>query len=161
MTREGDYYVQRSAYMVGPMPRQQQEAIWKYTTDPSYSFVVDGFLQIRSYGCSVGRVAETETAYPHRNAVIKIQYGTWWQKREDADRQWRWSREFYKAMYGENGPKPDKIMDGCFVNYPDGELKDWQHLYFKNNYEKLMLVKQQWDPLNIFHHRQSIELPRS
>lgn len=145
--------------MVGPMPLQQREALWHYMTDPAYSGVVDGSLQIRSYGCAVSRIPENATAYPHRKAVLKLQYGTMWYKEKDAPEQWRWSRDFYRGMYGDRGPVPDGVMDGCFVNYPDRELDDWQHLYFKDNYGRLMIVKQQWDPLNVFRHRQSVELP--
>lgn len=61
--------------------------------------------------------------------------------------------------YGDKGPRPDDVMDGCFVNYPDPDLIDWQHLYYKGNYERLQKVKQQWDPLNVFWHKQSLELP--
>lgn len=147
--------------MVGVMPPHQLEALWTYMTDPAYSFVDGSWMHITGYGCAVSKFSENATAYPHRKAVIKIQYGTFWELPKDSDRHWNYSREFYKAMYGEKGPRPDNVMDGCYVSYPDGELIDWQHLYFKKNYEKLMQVKQQWDPLNIFHHRQSIELPKN
>jgi len=66
---------------------------------------------------------------------------------------------FYREMYGPRGPWPDATMDGCYVNYCDSDLEDWQYLYYKDNYPRLRRVKQQWDPRNIFHHGQSIELP--
>ena len=50
-------------------------------------------------------------------------------------------------------------MDGCYVNYCDSDLEDWQHLYYQGNYPRLQRAKQQWDPRNVFHHGQSIELP--
>jgi len=42
---------------------------------------------------------------------------------------------------------------------PDIDLSRWQALYYKENYPKLQQVKRRWDPLNIFNHAQSIELP--
>lgn len=45
---------------------------------------------------------------------------------------------------------------GCRSN---ADLVDWQHLYYKENYLRLQRVKKEWDPHNIFHHGQSIELP--
>lgn len=155
------YRLHRSAYMVSSMPLRQREVLWYFHTDPRFSNVQSAWLQIRSYGCAISRVPENGTAYPHRRAVIKIQYGMEWDNAEDAPEQRRWSKDLYYAMYGEKGPKPDDVMDGCFMNYPDGDLVDWQHLYFKDNYARLQKVKKQWDPLNVFHHRQSIELPKT
>jgi hypothetical protein len=45
------------------------------------------------------------------------------------------------------------------VNYPDVDLPDWQDLYYKGNYAALQQVKQRWDPLDVFKHKQSIKLP--
>ncbi|HSY51437.1 MAG TPA: BBE domain-containing protein [Thermoanaerobaculia bacterium] len=49
-------------------------------------------------------------------------------------------------------------MDGCYVNYPDMDLKDWEHLYYLENYPRLQNVKAEWDPHNIFHHGQSVRV---
>jgi hypothetical protein len=51
-------------------------------------------------------------------------------------------------------------VDGTYVNFPDTDLKDWQRLYYKDNYRRLQQVKKHWDPLNVFRHAQSIELPK-
>jgi FAD/FMN-containing dehydrogenase len=61
-------------------------------------------------------------------------------------------------MYGPRGPHPDGTMDGCYVNYPDMDLKDWEHLYYLENYPRLQNVKAEWDPHNIFHHGQSVRV---
>jgi len=160
LTVDGDYFIRRSAYMVSAMPMGQIETLWHYVTHPAYSYVVDSNVQIRSYGCAVSRVQESETAYPHRRAVIKMQYQIMWRTpdAEQAELQRRWSVALYLAMYGEHGPRPDAVMDGCYVSYPDRELPDGQSLYYKGNYERLKEVKRQWDPLDIFNHRQSVQL---
>lgn len=62
-------------------------------------------------------------------------------------------------MYGERGPWPDEIMDGCYINYGDSDLEEWRYLYYKENYPRLECVKAEWDPNDIFNHHQSIELP--
>ncbi|MDQ3850817.1 MAG: BBE domain-containing protein, partial [Actinomycetota bacterium] len=77
----------------------------------------------------------------------------------DDDANLDWIRGFYDAMYGPRGPVPDQRTDGCYVNYPDVDLVDWQHLYYKEDYAELQRAKARWDPRNVFHHRQSIELP--
>ena len=62
-------------------------------------------------------------------------------------------------MYGPQGPWPDDVFDGCYVNYPDSDLVDWQYLYYKESYPRLQKAKREWDPCNVFHHHQSVELP--
>ncbi len=58
--------------------------------------------------------------------------------------------------------------DGCYINYPDMDINDpqvnrsgvpWSTLYYTTNYPKLQQVKATYDPLNVFRHNQSIELP--
>jgi FAD/FMN-containing dehydrogenase len=90
---------------------------------------------------------------------MKLQYQTYWTDPAQDDDNLSWIRDFYTAMYGPDGPVPDAIMDGCYVNYPDVDLVDWQHLYYKDNYPRLQQAKQSWDPGNVFNHQQSIELP--
>ncbi|HXH93348.1 MAG TPA: BBE domain-containing protein, partial [Thermoanaerobaculia bacterium] len=46
--------------------------------------------------------------------------------------------------------------DGCYVNYPDSDLKNWEYLYYLDNYPALQKVKARWDPNNIFNHEQSV-----
>jgi FAD/FMN-containing dehydrogenase len=71
-------------------------------------------------------------------------------------RNLRWINDFYVAMYGPAGPRPDATLDGCYVNYPDMDLKDWQYLYYLDNYPRLQKVKAEWDPHNVFHHGHSV-----
>jgi hypothetical protein len=54
---------------------------------------------------------------------------------------------------------PDATMDGCYIGYPDVDLVDWQHLYYKGNYPTLQQAKARWDPGDVFNHAQSVELP--
>ena len=49
-------------------------------------------------------------------------------------------------MYGPRGPWPDDVLDGCYVNYPDVDLADWEYLYYKDAYPRLQSVKARWDP---------------
>jgi hypothetical protein len=90
---------------------------------------------------------------------MKLQYMTHWTDSAQDDANLNWIHDFYTAMYGLAGPVPDGTMDGCYVNYPDVDLVDWQHLYYKDNYARLQQAKGIWDPGNVFNHRQSIEPP--
>ncbi len=150
----------KSAYMVKGFPSGQIDAMWEHLAEPSFANP-RALLQIDSYGCQVNAVRSSATAVPQRSSIMKLQFQTYWtEPSEDLDNL-GWIRGFYedKAMYGARGPVPDGTMDGCYVNYPDVDLIDWQHLYYQGGYPALQLVKKRWDPLNIFNHKQSIELP--
>jgi hypothetical protein len=107
----------------------------------------------------VNAVDPAATAVPQRSSIMKLQYQTYWTDPAHDDANLGWIRDFYTAMYGPDGPVPDATMDGCYVNYPDVDLIDWRHLYYKDNYARLQHTKATWDPGNVFNHQQSIELP--
>jgi FAD/FMN-containing dehydrogenase len=148
----------KSAYMIEPFPSHQVDAIWTFLTgapNPNPS----ALLQVDSYGCQVNAVEPAATAVPQRSSIMKLQYQTYWTDPAQDDANLSWIRDFYTAMYGPDGPLPDGTVDGCYVNYPDVDLVDWQHLYYKDNYARLQQAKATWDPGDVFNHRQSIELP--
>lgn len=147
----------KSAYMKQAFPQLQIDTMWKYLTDDFAN--PQSLVQVDSYGCRINAVASDATAIPQRSSIMKLQYQTYWAPEDETDRNLRWIDEFYVAMYGEAGPHPDATMDGCYVNYPDMDLRDWQSLYYLGNYARLQRVKAAWDPHDVFHHGQSIGLP--
>jgi FAD/FMN-containing dehydrogenase len=154
--RRGKY---KSAYMITAFPEHQIDVMWQFLTDNHRHVPPQALLQVDSYGCQVNAVAPDATAVPQRSSVMKLQYQAYWTDPATDAANLTWIRDFYTAMYGERGPAPDGTVDGCYVNYPDVELHDWQYLYYKDNYPRLQAVKGHWDPHNIFRHRQSIEPP--
>jgi FAD/FMN-containing dehydrogenase len=90
---------------------------------------------------------------------MKLQYQTYWTEEQVDEANLYWIRDFYSAMYGPHGPYPDEAFDGCYVNYADVDLNNRQYLYYKENYPRLQQAKTKCDPLNVFNHQQSIELP--
>jgi hypothetical protein len=148
----------KSAYMIKPFPQNQIDVMWDYLTDAGYSNS-QALLQVDSYGCQINAVAPDATAIPQRSSIMKLQYQTYWTEPKDDEVNLDWIRSFYTAMYGPSGPYPDGTVDGCYVNYPDVDLENWQYLYYKESYGRLQQVKSKWDPLNTFNHEQSIELP--
>lgn len=148
----------KSAYMIKPFPDEQIDVLWDFLTTDRYRNS-QASVAVNAYGGQVNAVDPAATAYPHRSAIMKLQYHTYWTDPAEEPVHLGWIREFYRAMYGDLGPYPDGTVDGCFVNYPDVDLKPWPYLYYKDNYPRLRQVKARLDPLDIFHHRQSIELP--
>lgn len=154
--RRGKY---KSAYMNRNFPPAQLEALWRGLSAPTTSAGSQCLVQVDSYGGRINAVPPDRTAVAQRSSVMKLQYQAYWTDEVDDEQNLSWIRALYDDVYGPDGPVPDGVMDGCYVGYPDVDLRDWQHLYFKDNYEQLQHAKQRWDPLNVFNHQQSIELP--
>ncbi|HEX8083730.1 MAG TPA: FAD-binding oxidoreductase [Solirubrobacteraceae bacterium] len=149
----------KSAYMIEPFPERQIATIWEWLSPPAEGPSAQALLQVDSYGCQVNAVAPDATAVAQRSSIMKLQYQAYWSDASQDDENLAWIRGFYDAMYGPDGPVPDGTMDGCFVNYCDVDLVDWQRLYYKENYPALQRAKALWDPTDAFTHAQSIELP--
>ena len=150
----------KSAYMVSPFPPEQITAIYAALTDPSYNNP-QALLQVDSYGCQVNVRKPNATAVAQRSSIMKLQYQTYWTDPADDHVNLAWIRRFYGSVYASSSgtPVPNRVTDGCYVNYPDVDLQDWPRLYYKQNYRALQRVKARWDPTNTFHHSQSIRLP--
>jgi FAD/FMN-containing dehydrogenase len=148
----------KSAYMKAAFPDEQIRAIRNALTDPHFSNP-QALLQVDSYGCQVNAVRPGATAVAQRSSIMKLQYQTYWSSPDGDHVNLGWINRFYRNVYAASGgvPASNHVTDGCFINYPDVDLpSSWPALYYKADYPELQRVKARWDPLNIFHHRQSI-----
>jgi len=101
-----------------------------------------------AYGGSIGLVPTNATAFVHRNALFVIQYQSYWAKAEEADNNIQWIEQFRNSML--------PYTRGAYRNYCDSMIPDWPTAYFGENLERLKMVKQMYDPENLFHYEQSI-----
>ena len=151
----------KAANMRDVFPEKQIQTFYKWMTGvamPNFNNK-QALVQIDSYGGVVNDLKSTDRAVPFRDSFMKLQFQTYWVCKENDEENLSWIRGLYNELYGENGPYPDDVMQGAYVNYPDVDLKNWQYLYYGDNYKRLQSVKKTWDPNNFFNHKQSIELP--
>lgn len=150
------------------------------------SQMAQSLVQVDSYGGAINRVASDATAVPQRSSLLKLQFQTYWNNASrvgeeqngryatQQDAHLRWIHDLYEQTYAASGGTPDPskdstgIVDGCYANYPDsdlgtqndGRLDQALWLYYLDNFRKnsrnLVAVKRYWDPVNVFHHAQSI-----
>jgi len=106
-----------------------------------------------SYGGAINKVASDATAFVHRgNTRYSIQYYVQWDNPAASDANIAAMRTLYASM------RPF-VSGGCYVNYCDLDLDDgYAKAYWGDNLPRLMKIKAQLDPNNIFRHAQSVPL---
>jgi hypothetical protein len=161
----------KSAYMRGNFTDAQVAAYYRNLNRADFDNP-GALVSIASYGGRTNTVPPEATATAQRDSIMKLLYVVGWTDPADDDTNIGWLRQLYGDVYAGTGgvPVPNDVTDGCFVNYCDTDLSDpafnrsgvpWSTLYYKDNYPRLQRIKARWDPLDIFRHNQSIELPAS
>lgn len=89
-----------------------------------------------------------DTAYPHREAEFVFQLKSIWSDPTTAMANIAWGYQFVEELL--------EHATGGYVNYIDPLLHDWKEQYYGLNVERLLKVKQQVDPHNLFHFQQSV-----
>jgi FAD/FMN-containing dehydrogenase len=111
-----------------------------------YSFV--GLFQL---GGAIGRVDEHDTAYTHRDAAFSLVMSAAWQNPSETDDNVEWVRRFWTAV------KP-QAAGGVYVNFmSQDETQDRVvAAYGRDKYRRLVSLKNQYDPTNVFRFNQNI-----
>jgi len=103
-----------------------------------------------SYGGKISDVAADATAFPRRAGTqYCIQYFSSWTRAGDTPTRLAQIAKVYAAM------RPH-MPGASYVNYCDLDLPDFAKAYWGDNLARLVAVKQQYDPDNLFHHAQSV-----
>lgn len=116
---------------------------------------VGGGLAFDSYGGAINRVAKDATAFVHRDKLAGVQatysWGTHSASSEIAAGE-RWLQWLGSEIFDPRA--------GAYQNYIDPTLVNWQNAYYGSNLDRLVRVKNTYDPENRFSFAQSIPLRR-
>lgn len=165
-TLRGDH---KSACLLRRLPDDQVATLYKYLNTTDYTNR-NAQVVFHPYGGQIAAVGNADTASSHRGTIFKLLMQTFWTEPAEDAENLAWTRGFYGELFAATGgvPVPNQVTDGCYVNYPDTDIGDpafnkssvaWSRLYYKDNYPRLRRVKARWDPRNVFHHAQSVQLP--
>ena len=130
--------------------------------------VMGGVIGFATYGGRINAVAPDATASAQRGSIFDMACNTGWIDPQDAEKNLKWVRAFYRDLFAESGgvPAPGDSYEGGFINHPDTDLADpvlntsgvpWHTLYYKDNYPRLQKIKARWDPRNVFRHALSVQ----
>jgi FAD/FMN-containing dehydrogenase len=73
----------------------------------------------------------------------------YWNDKDDEQPAYEWIRAFYNSMLPYVSPY-------AYFNYVDRDVQDWTFAYWSTNYPSLQIIKQKYDPYNIFHYPQGV-----
>jgi FAD/FMN-containing dehydrogenase len=96
------------------------------------------------------RIPETETAFAHRKTPFVLNIHTRWQGASDDEKCLRWAKDFHRAT--------QPFARGVYVNFISQEGRDRvKDAYTPEVWQRLVGIKKNWDPQNLFRMNQNIE----
>jgi len=166
------------ADMAGPMPYTAIQALggdlfphgrWNYwksnfvqeLSDKAIDTMIDQFSAAPSPFCvaafehlggEVSRVGEDETAFGDRSAPYTLIITSGWVDPAETERNVEWARGFWQAMQ-------PFTLDTVYVNYMDirDEADRIKAAYGAEKYERLVALKNKYDPTNLFRLNKNIQ----
>ncbi len=105
-------------------------------------------IGIEPLGGAAGRVDPGATAFACRNVPYSLGIWTGWQDPGQDEKNIAWTRAFFDAVspYGA----------GAYVNYLGEDESDRLDEVYGENYTRLLEIKRQWDPDNLFRLNHNI-----
>lgn len=113
------------------------------------------FARVGVYGLG-GRVTDVppqDTAFFYRGASYIMALETVWEDQQFKDENLEWFEPRFEYI--------QSVTNGSYINFPFSGQEDYMHAYYGQNAERLIRVKREYDPDNVFRFPQSIPLRES
>ena len=92
-------------------------------------------------GGAVNTYTSNETAYHHRNASFDYYVVCFYSNASELAKVDQFEDNLFNSLVqGEH-------CAGGYINDIDSKVQDWQHFYYSENYERLVEIKQDWNPI--------------
>jgi len=113
--------------------------------------MVDGFeaneqrgltVYFQHSGGAIGRVAAEATAFPHRKCIANMFVATTWAENADPSAHIDYTRAYWKTL--------ETFTDGYYTNDTGDEPQAIINANYQVNYERLLQLKNKYDPGNLF-----------
>jgi hypothetical protein len=101
---------------------------------------------------AASRVDPTATAFPHRDEHYDFLILSQWVDPAETERNIEWTRSFFEAM-------EPFFEEGVYVNNLGDEGEDRVKAAYGANYDRLLALKGEYDPTNLFRLNQNIRPP--
>jgi hypothetical protein len=131
-------------------------------SDPAIETMMAQFTEVPSpfsqaaleqLGGAVSRIVTDETAFSERSAPYSLIIASAWTDPAENDKNIQWTRRFWEAMQPYES-------EAVYVNYLDSDEPDRIRAAYGETYERLVALKNTYDPTNLFRHNQNIQPTR-
>jgi hypothetical protein len=110
----------------------------------------DSFVVWTHTGGKIRALDNDESCFAHRDGEFAFELKAIWDalSPQEARPNVEWAVEFFDAL--------GKHSQGSYLNYIDPLLEDWQTKYYGSHYQRLVKIKDSWDPMKQFNFQQAI-----
>ena len=108
-----------------------------------------GGLEIFSLGGAISDVRDDDTAYPSRGASFDSLAAVTWEDPRDDERNISITRANWEALR-------EFVRGGVYVNDLGTDAEDRVREVYGSKFDRLVALKQRWDPNNTFHRNANI-----
>ena len=146
------------AFPYGTVQRYWKSSFLKELGDEVIDILVDGASNMLSPMSMVGffhvhgaatRVGAEETAFGLREDQWDYDIISQWTDPAETDEHIQWTRDFFNRV--------EPFTSGVYVNHLDAEEANRIGDAYGNNYERLVALKNKYDPTNLFQLNQNIK----
>jgi len=109
----------------------------------------DTQVYFQQSGGAIGRVAADATAFAHRKSAANMISFVTWDADDDATPHVDYIRKYWNSV--------EDYTDGWYTNEISDETQQMQHANYQGNFERLLKVKKQYDPGNLFRLNSNID----
>ena len=106
-------------------------------------------IHVHQLGGAMRRIGDDATAFSNRSSPFLLNIVSSWQDPAENDKHIKWTKDFFAVIHG--------FASGAYVNFLGEEGADRvKEAYGEDKYEKLVALKNKYDPTNFFHLNQNI-----
>ncbi len=96
------------------------------------------------------RVGITDTAFPHRQHSYNLMFWSNWESASESEKNIKWTRTCWSAL------RP-YLVEGSYSNYVSDEGDAVERAAYGPNYDRLVALKNKYDPTNLFRMNHNIK----
>jgi len=106
-------------------------------------------MRLVTFGGAIAEVDNEATAWPHRQAKWDLELGASWTGAENSEEFVEWGRDYWDSILSHTA-------DSFYVNEIMDETQDEITANYQSNHNRLMALKNTYDPKNLFRMNANI-----